>query len=66
MTSVQTIQKEITRIREKTMFKPKTFVICRLWMPSDDPRHKMTDEEIIKKAHEESNRIICLPTRESE
>ena len=34
MTSVQTIQKEISRIKEKTAFKPGKVILVHKWRPN--------------------------------
>lgn len=38
MTSLQTVQKEIRKIREKTTFKSRKVIVVHMWQPGDkDP-----------------------------
>jgi len=66
MTSLMSLKRRVTRLENDLTPKPEDVVLFRLWLPSNDPLHKMTDEEIIQKGYQENRKIICLPLRESE
>lgn len=64
MNSVITVKKEIEELRQRVCPKPEERVILHMWLPSDDPRHKKTDDQIIEEGFKTNRKIIVLPNRE--
>jgi len=61
MTTQLTIRKEVQMLRQALLPKREDIIIVRMWIPEDDPRHKMTDDQIIRA--NQNSRIIVLPQR---
>jgi hypothetical protein len=66
MNSVVAVKKEVEELKQQIFPEGNTRYILHLWMPSDDPKHKMTDDEIIAQGYREHKRIITVPLRENQ
>ena len=55
----RSIKKEVAQIKQVLL--PSKIVILHMWLPDDDPRHKMSESEIIAKGLREHSPLIIVP-----
>jgi hypothetical protein len=60
----RSIASEVERIKEVLMPSKEKTLIIHMWLPDGDPRHKMSESEIIAKGHVEHGSLIIVPLKE--